>query len=168
MKKIIALLIAIVMTFALVGCSSGGVPQEEFDKVTSENEELKKKVESLKNSVDEATELLQQYIDSAEDDLMSGVPLMMYEATAAMLDDNATCVALNDSVVQITVPLTEPKTISDYQAELEAAAYSIGIALDEDGYSSCIIMFIDGESNCVGGFSCGLGRDVTAFIQTGT
>lgn len=56
MRKIVALLTVIVMAFCLAGCSSGGVPQEEYDKVVAERDALKEQIASMSVDQNEPTE----------------------------------------------------------------------------------------------------------------
>ena len=156
MKKLISFVLTGFMVVGLAGCS-GEVSQKEYDELVAENERLK-------SSLSEATDMLQEYIDGETNDVMENVPLMMYQATASMFSEDATCVAISDDIVQITVPLLDGQSMNDYETELEAAAYSIGIALDGDEYSTCIIMFIDSAGNCSGGFSVGLNREASSFV----
>lgn len=156
MRRLILLALAGLIAIWLSGCS-GGVSREEYDNLVAENEQLK-------SSLNEATDMLLEYIDERTDDVMEDVPLMIYQATASMLSEDATCVAISDDIVQITVPLVDGKTMNDYETELEAAAYSIGIAMDDGEFSTCIIMFVDEDGICTSGISVGLDRGASLFI----
>ena len=47
MKKTVAILLVLTMAFSLVGCSSGGISQEEYDKVVAERDALLAQIESM-------------------------------------------------------------------------------------------------------------------------
>ncbi len=51
MKKLLSLLLSITMVCALVGCSSDGVSQADYDALLAENTALKQEVDELKNAL---------------------------------------------------------------------------------------------------------------------
>ncbi len=51
MKKLLSLLLSLSMVCALVGCSSNGVSQADYDALLAENTALKQEVDELKNAL---------------------------------------------------------------------------------------------------------------------
>lgn len=54
MKKIISVFLSLALVCTIVGCSSSGVSQEDYDALLAENTALKQEVEELKNALKDA------------------------------------------------------------------------------------------------------------------
>lgn len=155
MKKVFMLFIISAFAIGLVGCSAG-VSQEEYDALVEENKRLQ-------DGFDEATEQLKEYIDEEQKEIVDNASLIGYQAVASVIKDDALCSAINEDTVLITVPLEEGESILDFESSLNTAAYSLGAILDEDSFSSCIIMFVDFDGKCSGGFSFVSNGEVNYF-----
>lgn len=150
----------------LSGCtSSNTVSQDEYDRVVKENEALAAQVTELQNKQGAILD------ETAAIDVRGE----LLKVAAQTIDENATCVKLNDDTVQITVVI-EDESIESFVAnksdEIKEATASIAYALyddiysDDNFYENCIIMFLDDNGNCLFGFSCNIDRGVSSFIIT--
>ena len=54
MKKIISVFLSLALVCTIVGCSSSGVSQEDYDALLAENTAIKQEVEELKNALKDA------------------------------------------------------------------------------------------------------------------
>lgn len=163
------LLTFFLMSILCLSACSGGVAQEEYDALLLENEtlqsenaELESDNESLRASLGEAADLIEQYSNESREEIMDSSALIFYEAAANIISEDATCVPLNENIVQITVPLNG-KSVDDFSEQLETATLSISLSLGEE-YSSCIVMFVDDEGRCEAGFSYA-DQHVTGFLR---
>ena len=158
-KKMVPVVFLSFFILLLSGCSTGGVSQEEYDQVVAEKEELS-------NMLSESNDMLQEYINRETDTIMESSSTIIYEAIASTIDEDATCIAVNDKIVQIVVPMEGSESIESFEDKLSDAAYSIGVAMvgDSNEFTTCFIAFVNQDGMIQGGFSLGPDQngDVTA------